>query len=364
MIFSGHPMCAYTTLGLGGIMPLAHVTSLDDFCQVAGDCTKASVVPSTIGHGSNVVAADEGSPRPIIKMEIAGFSAEAAGDDTVRITARAGQSLGDLIEFSLAEGLTGLECLAGVPGTVGAMPIQNVSAYGQDTAAVLDRLTAWDWDARATRTMSRESCRLGYRTSVFKRSPRWTILEVVFVLRRSRLSAPIRYAEVTQELGVAAGCGKQSLKSYFESRAPIRDVARAVTAIRRRRGMVIELSNPNTRSVGSIFKRVGVDAGTARSLADRGAKIHDLPDGDRCVASSWLMGNAGFHLGQPIAPGVKVSSQYFTLVTDAGATAQAFLDAMLLVRNRIKETFGLLAEPEPDFLGARDNYPQLLALDW
>lgn len=341
-----------TTLGFGGSARVLSIDSAEAFLAAADDLRRNGVRPVVLGHGSNVVIADGRIDAPVLRMETAGVSVYPEHDQ-VEVTLDAGVPLGDFVAASLAEGWSGVESLAGVPGTVGAMPVQNVSAYGCDTASIVKRLTVWDWRTHRRRTLSAVDCRFGYRSSIFKRSGRWTILDVTFGLRRSTMSAPVHYPEVADELGVTPGIAVSCA-----------DVATAVVNVRRRKGMVVEPSNRDARSVGSIFKRARVSASIAVRLASKGAPAYVHADGSTVIPSSWLIGAAGFRRGESLTPGVRVSTQYFTLVATAGVTCRSFLDAMVMVHQRVLARFDVAVEPEPHYIGSRAASPQLTVMTW
>ncbi|MFE9422250.1 UDP-N-acetylmuramate dehydrogenase [Kitasatospora sp. NPDC006697] len=260
--------------------------------------------------------------------------------DGETVTVQAGHALQDFVSHAIDSGLAGVETLIGIPGTVGATPVQNVGAYGQEVADTLVRVTAWDWVAGSEVTLSAADCQLGHRTSIFKHSTRWTLLAVTFRLRSSKLSSPIAYGVVAKALDVPKG-----------TCVPLAEVASAVLAVRRGKGMVLDPSDIDNRNVGSVFLSPVVDDTQAARLRAEQAPVNDFTDGSTRVSASWLIGAAGFTLGQPIVPGIRMSTKHFTLVADGHATAAAFVEATRIIADTVRQTTGVQLTPEPDLFG-------------
>jgi UDP-N-acetylmuramate dehydrogenase len=203
---------------------------------------------------------------------------------------------------------------------VGAVPVQNVGAYGQDAAQSLVRLEAWDWWSRRRVRVDAPDCRFGYRTSRFKQHPgRYTILSVTLALQRSQLSRPVNYAQLATELDVSLG-----------THAPLADVRAAVLAIRRRKGMVIDPADAESRSVGSFFLNPAVptkawDRFVRRVRAMCGELPPELtrsPDSVR-TSAGWLMQRAGFSRGQRFGSARISHKHTLALVAEDKTTATA-----------------------------------------
>ncbi|MET8676716.1 UDP-N-acetylmuramate dehydrogenase [Streptomyces sp. NPDC004647] len=350
-VIPGAPLAPLTTLGVGG--PTAALVELHD----ATDFPElVEYVESAIGHrgplailglGSNAVVHDAGCSSPVLRMANRGIRfREDRDDDRVLLEVQAGHSLADVVDTSIAEGLTGMEMLTGIPGTTGATPVQNVGAYGQEISDTLVEVRAWDWRLNRPVTLSAAQCRLGHRTSVFKRFRRWTLLSLVFALRRSALSAPIDYRQVATELDVPIG-----------SRVPQAEAARAVRAVRDGKGMVLATAGRDSRSVGSVFLSPDIPPAQAEVLRARNAPVNRFPDGSTRVSASWLIGEAGFTLGSPVTGGVRISSRHYTLVADEGATAAGFASGIDIVRCQVLERTGVVLSPEIDFLGDWEPLP-------
>jgi UDP-N-acetylmuramate dehydrogenase len=253
-----------------------------------------------------------------------------------------GESLDSLVHTSVADGLSGIECLAGIPGTVGATPVQNVGAYGQEISQVLVAVDVWDWQAAAVRRIDRDDCGFTYRDSRFKREPdAYTIITVHLRLKRSSMSRPVQYSQLAAELGVAVG-----------DTVGLRDAAEAVVAIRRRKGMVVDPADPESRSAGSFFLNPVID--------DWESLIRAVPvdpprlvssDGRVRTSAGWLMERAGFTRGQRFGTARLSRKHPLALVAEDGTSAQDIHDAAYEIIRRVDESFGVRLEPEPRFVG-------------
>ncbi|WP_055697653.1 UDP-N-acetylmuramate dehydrogenase [Streptomyces silaceus] len=342
------PLAPLTTLGLGGpAATLVELTDPGDFTEFVAFVEAGAErgrPPVSLGAGSNALVHDDGCSAPVLRMATHGIRRrDRSGEERVLLEVQAGHSLSDLVATTVGEGLTGMEMLTGIPGTVGATPIQNVGAYGQEVSDTLVAVRAWDWQARRRVTIPAAACGLGHRTSRFKGTRRWTVLSLVFALRRSALSAPIGYRQVAAELDVDLG-----------ARVPLAEAARAVHAVRRGKGMLLECAHPGERSVGSVFLSPAISPARATELRARNAPVNSFPDGSTRVSASWLIREAGFGPGRPVAPGVRVSSLHYTLVAEepvGSATAAGFAAAVEIVRRRVHRHTGVQLTAEIDYLG-------------
>jgi UDP-N-acetylmuramate dehydrogenase len=344
------PLAPLTTLGIGGSADtLVEYDDPESFLDVVRLVHQNGGQQVALGGGSNVVVADTGCPQPVIHVTTRGITLREVPDGVgVLVTAEAGHPFQDLVETTVAECLTGLETLVGIPGTVGATPVQNVGAYGQEVGDTLVEVDAWDWQENRAVTLDAAACRLGHRTSVFKHTARWTLLRVTFRLIRSKLSRPIDYRAVADHLAVAPG-----------TRVLLGDAAQAVLAVRRSKGMVLDLADPDNRSAGSVFLSPQIGPARAADLRARQIPVHDFPDGSTRVSSSWLIKDAGFTLGQHLAPGIRISSKQYTLVADGPATSAAFAQAAEVIATQVQRETGVLLRPELDLLGSEPTYERL-----
>jgi len=256
-----------------------------------------------------------------------------------------------VVAWTIAEGLAGLECLSGIPGLAGATPIQNVGAYGQDVSQTITQVRAYDRTAAAIVTIPNDRCGFGYRTSRFRRSAgRFVVLSVTFRLAEQRASEPVRYAELATALGVAIG-----------DRVASAEARSAVLELRRRKGMVIDPADPDTRSVGSFFVNPVLDAAAlaaveaaARARCGDGSRVprFDAGDGLVKVPAAWLIERAGFAKGYSPGDGARISAKHtLALVNSGSATTAALMALAREIRDGVRDTFGVSLTPEPDLVG-------------
>lgn len=298
-----------------------------------------------LAGGSNVVVSDDGFPGTTLLLRSTGLALVDEPDGTVALTVAAGQPWDDVVALAVTEGLAGIECLAGIPGSAGATPIQNVGAYGQEVAETIASVEVYDRVADEVVLLSPAQCRFGYRSSVFKHNDQYVVLNVTFRLHRSAWSGPIRYAELTRALDVPV-----------EARAPLAEVRSAVLALRASKGMVLDAADPDTYSVGSFFTNPVLDSGAFATLrAVALAATGDTPpawpgeDGLVKVSAAWLIERAGFHKGyQGGHPGVAISSRHTLALTNRGTgSCAALLDLAREIRDGVRAAFGVELLPEP-----------------
>jgi UDP-N-acetylmuramate dehydrogenase len=336
-----------TTLRLGG-PPARLVEALgeDELLAAVRGADAAGEPLLVLAGGSNVVVADEGFPGTVVRVAGGGVRRRADGD-RVRLDVQAGEPWEDLVAACVAEGLAGVECLSGIPGSVGATPIQNVGAYGQEVAEAIASVRVHDRERDAVHELPAAACGFAYRSSAFKREPgRWVVLSVAFDLARSERSAPVRYAELARALGVELG-----------ERAPLAAVREAVLALRRGKGMVLDPGDPDTASAGSFFTNPVLSAMDFAALERRaGRRPPAWPAGDGAVKTSaaWLIERAGFARGHGDPAGIAISSKHTLALVNRGAGTTAQLMALAReIAGGVRAAFGVELVPEPVLVGPR-----------
>ena len=341
-----------TTLRLGGPAGrLVEAADEDALVAAVRRADRAGEPLLVLAGGSNVVVADAGFPGTVVRVATRGVTAAEAGDGRVRLEVQAGEPWDAFVARAVADGMAGVECLAGIPGSVGATPIQNVGAYGQEVAETIRSVRVLDRERDAVADVGPEDCGFTYRSSAFKRAPgRWVVLAVTFKLERSDRSAPVRYAELGHRLGAELG-----------ERAPLADVREAVLALRRGKGMVLDPDDPDTVSAGSFFTNPVLSADAfadlERRVAERlgdGVAPPAFPDADGDVKTSaaWLIERAGFHRGQGDPHGIAISSKHTLALTNRGDGTTAELVALAReIARGVHDRFGVDLVPEPVFVG-------------
>jgi UDP-N-acetylmuramate dehydrogenase len=330
----------FTTLGIGGPARwFARAASVEDV--VAASRWRDAPV-FVLGGGSNLVVSDEGFDGVMVLIAIQGIVATAAGTDT-RVSAGAGESWDGLVSFAVKHGLAGIECLSGIPGTVGGTPLQNVGAYGQEVASVIEWVDAVDGETGATVRLSGTDCGFGYRTSRFKRNDagRFIICNVTFRLRA----------------GAAAKVTYPDLVTHFSARQEhspdVRAVREAVLEIRRRKGMVIDAADPDTRSVGSFFMNPLVTRPVFERIAS--APGYPMQNDTVKIPAAWLIEHSGFGRGY-VDGAVGLSTKHpLALINRGGATARDVIRLACRIKRAVMDRFGILLRPEPVFVGFGDD---------
>ena len=335
------PLAPLTTLRLGG--PARRLlTAFDEAELVAALSEDPGAL--LLGGGSNVVVADEGVDGTVVRVATHGLRTDRDGDD-VLVTAQAGEDWDALVALCVAEGLSGVEAMSGVPGLVGATPVQNVGAYGQDASQVVTCVRALDRRTGEVADLTPEQCAFAYRHSALKAAPgRWAVLAVTYRLEASPLGAPVRYAELARALGVEQG-----------DRAPLEDVRAAVLALRRGKGMVVADDDSDSRSAGSFFTNPQVDAAALTALAARvGGPVPGHPDADgrTKLSAAWLIERAGFAKGHGEGPVGLSRKHVLALVHRGGGSSTQLLALAREVRDGVRDRLGVELVPEPVLVGA------------
>ena len=333
------PLAGLTTLRLGGPARRLVVAETDEEVVETVRAADARREPLLLlGGGSNLVVADEGFDGTVLQVATRGVEVAADAEHALRL--EAGVDWDHAVALAVDEGYAGLEALSGIPGRVGAAPIQNVGAYGQEVAQTLARVRALDRVSGDVVELGPEECGFGYRDSVFKRTGRYVVLGVTFALEHSRLGEPLRYAELARTLGVEVG-----------ERVPMRDVRAAVLALRRRKGMVLDPDDHDTWSAGSFFTNPVLSATDADRLP-AGAPRWPERDGRVKTSAAWLIEHAGFGKGYGEGP-ARVSEKHTLALTNRGGASTAELLALAReIRDGVHARFGVLLVNEPVLVGA------------
>jgi UDP-N-acetylmuramate dehydrogenase len=343
------PLAPLTTLRLGGnAARLVTAERESEVVECVREIDARGDALLVLGGGSNLVVADSGFDGTVVRMATRGRSVEGEAD-RVLVKAQAGEPWDDFVAAMVSEGLSGVECLSGIPGLVGAVPMQNVGAYGQDVSESIVSVRAYDRDLRSVVEIRHEECAFAYRSSAFRGQDRHVILEVTFALQRSCESRPIRYAELFRALDVAEG-----------QTAPLATVRTTVIELRRKKGMVLDPSDPDTMSAGSFFTNPILSASELDHLRERARDEGPLPvfperDGRFKVSAGWLIEHAGFSKGFLGDGGrAAVSRKHALALTNRShATAADLVALARRIRDGVRARFGVTLENEPVFVGVR-----------
>jgi UDP-N-acetylmuramate dehydrogenase len=335
------PLASHTTLRLGGpARCYVHAATEADLVDVVRRCDERGEPVLVLAGGSNLVVADDGFDGTVVKVGLRGVAVDQDACSGATVTVAAGEVWDDLVRRAVGEGWVGVEALAGIPGSVGATPIQNVGAYGQEVAETIATVRCWDRREAVVRTLAAADCGFGYRTSRFKRDPgRYVVLAVTFQLRLGDLGAPVRYAELARTLGVEPG-----------ERAPSAQVRDAVLSLRRGKGMVLDDADHDTWSAGSFFTNPHLEPDRAASLPE-GAPRWEQPDGRVKTSAAWLIEHSGFGRGYG-NDRVSLSTKHTLALTNRGGATTADLVALAGdIRLGVHERFGVWLENEPVMVG-------------
>ncbi|TDD68678.1 UDP-N-acetylmuramate dehydrogenase [Actinomadura darangshiensis] len=343
-------LAGYTTLRLGGpARRFIEATTEADVVAAVRKADDGGEPILVLGGGSNLVVSDDGFPGTVVHVGTRGTERVAVEGDRVLVRVQAGEDWDAFAARCVTDGLAGVECLSGIPGRVGATPIQNVGAYGQDVSETIVEVRAYDRRARACVTLDRDACRFTYRHSVFKGSDRYVVLDVTYALHEAEESQPVAYAELARKLGVQPG-----------DRVTLKEARDAVLELRRGKGMVLDASDPDTRSAGSFFTNPILDPGMLseleRRVADRlglDAAFPRYPEtGDRVKTSAaWLIDRAGFAKGHALGP-ARISTKHTLALTNPGGAGTADLLALAReVRDGVRDAFGVELVNEPVLVG-------------
>jgi UDP-N-acetylmuramate dehydrogenase len=340
----------YTTLGLGGpARGFVRAGSEAELIEAVWAADGGGEPILILGGGSNLVVADEGFGGTVIQVAVTGIDRDP-GDGLV--TVAAGEDWDAVVAWTIAAGLAGLECLSGIPGLTGATPIQNVGAYGQEVAETITAVRTYDRVTGQISIIPNDRCGFGYRTSVFKRDDagRHVVLSVTFRLAEQPLSMPVRYAELAAALGVQVG-----------DRVASTAVRSAVLDLRRSKGMVIDATDPDTRSAGSFFVNPVLDGAAlaaveaaARARCGDGTRVprFDAGAGLVKVPAAWLIERAGFGKGFSPGDGARISSKHtLALVNSGSASTAGLIELARQIRDGVRDTFGVSLTAEPVLVG-------------
>jgi UDP-N-acetylmuramate dehydrogenase len=342
------PLAPLTTLQVGGpARYFAEAMSEDDVRDAVEFASTKSLPLFVLGGGSNLLFSDAGWPGLVLKITIAGVAQQQEGS-AVLFDAGAGVEWDELVAQAVADDCAGIECLSGIPGSVGGTPVQNVGAYGQQVSETIDFVRAFDITAHRIVTLSNQACGFHYRTSLFNSNStdrgRYIILRVVYRLTPG--GAPLlKYADLQKYFS-----GSVNSPSLTEVREGVRN-------IRRSKGMLIVPGDPDSRSAGSFFKNPVLNEAEFHELAQRaemnGITIPSYPalDAQRKVSAAWLVEHSGFSKGFTLGA-AGISRKHALALINTGTASAADIERLQQeIRQKVEKAWGIALEPEPVFVG-------------
>lgn len=333
-------LAPYTTMEIGGRARFfVRATCDDDVIAGAGFAMKKRLPLFVLGGGSNVVIADQGFDGLVLHIAMQGVLSGEAKNGVIEITAQAGEAWDRIVEYAVEHELAGLECLSGIPGSVGGTPIQNVGAYGQEVSETIVSVRALDRQTGEIRALSNAECGFAYRSSIFNSTERnrFIVLAVTYALRK----------------GGEPKIGYKDIREHFAGRTPnLAETRAAVLKIRRSKSMVSDAADPNSKSVGSFFKNPIVSNAKLGEISERFQNIPSFPiDGLQVkIPAAWLIEQAGFQKGFTLGR-AGISANHTLAIVNHGGTAADILALKDLIRSKVAEVFDVDLVPEPVFVG-------------
>ncbi len=331
-----------TTIGIGGPARFFfRATDVDEIRAALAWARERDVAVFLLGGGSNLLISDAGFDGLVIHIDLRGITVESE-DEHAMVKVAAGEPWDPFVAYAVANGWAGIECLSGIPGSTGATPIQNVGAYGQDVSETIVRVEALDRTSDRVTWFTNWDCRFGYRSSLFKNyeRDRYIVLSVTFRLKRGGC-ATIRYPELQKHVE-ERGVSTDDLQGVRES----------VIAIRKRKGMVLDPTDPDTRSDGSFFMNPVIPSVAYDEFARKAPDAPHFPAGDDVkLSAAWLIEHAGF--GKGFTHGnVGLSTKHtLAVVNRGGGTAAEVIELVRMIQAKVRDTFGVEIHPEPNFVG-------------
>ncbi len=330
------PLAPLTTLGIGGPARFFfRAASVDDVREALEWARANERRLFLLGGGSNLLISDDGFDGLVLQLDLRGITVESEDEHAI-VKVAAGEPWDAFVAKAVESGWAGVECLSGIPGSTGATPIQNVGAYGQEVSETIIRVEALDRTTGLVTWFTNSECLFGYRSSRFRNRERdrYVVLSVTFRLKRGG-AATVRYPELQRHIdehGIALG--------------DLRGVRESVIAIRKRKGMVLDPADPDTRSDGSFFMNPIVPA------PPPGIDMPHFPAPNGVkLSAAWLIEQAGFHKGF-VHGNVGLSSKHtLAIINRGGGTASEVVELVEMIQRGVREKFGIEILPEPIFVG-------------
>ena len=329
----------FTSFRVGG--PAKKVIQVSTESEIIAAIEEAGDSPVLIiGGGTNMLISDKGFDGTVIHISNNSVQAEVDACSGATLTIGAGEDWDNFVQTTIDRGFAGLETLSGIPGTVGAAPIQNIGAYGHEVSEFITRVRTYDRQLKEIYTFTNSQCEFTYRNSYFKAHPgRYIVLDVQFQIRIGEMSDPITYLELAKKLGVELG-----------DKAPVKETRTAVLELRASKGMLLSQDDHDSWSAGSFFTNPIVSQQQADQLPNAAPKW-PLIDGRVKISAAWLIENSGTQKGDEVG-GARISTKHVLALTNSGtATAADIAELAKRARNQVKEVFGITLEAEVNLVG-------------
>jgi UDP-N-acetylmuramate dehydrogenase len=340
------PLAPLTTLQVGGAARYFAEASSEDEALEGAHFAKSQQLPLFIlGGGSNLVIADSGWSGLVLKIAIGGITSRPE-ESTVSFDVGAGLDWDNFVAHAVASNCAGVECLSGIPGSVGGTPVQNVGAYGQEVSETIESVRALDLKQDRIVVLPNEACSFRYRSSIFNTTGRgrYIILRVWYRLNQD--GAPsLKYADLQKHF------------STWATPPSLSEVREAVRQIRRNKGMLLVPGDDDCRSAGSFFKNPVLNEPQFQHLRgraeSRGLNIPSYPAlaAQQKVSAAWLVEHSGFSKGYTLGPARISNKHALALVNSGSASAADIVRLKEQIQNKVQESWGILLDPEPVFVG-------------
>jgi UDP-N-acetylmuramate dehydrogenase len=340
------PLAPYTTFQIGGPARwFAEAASEDDIAAGVAFATERRLPLFILGGGSNLLVSDAGFPGLVLRIALQGIASTDKNDQFI-VSAAAGEDWDGLVAYAVAANAAGVECLSGIPGTVGGTPVQNVGAYGQEVSQTIVTVRAFDRKTLRFMDLPAADCGFSYRRSIFNSTERerYVVTRVDYALRKDA-PASIVYGDLTRYFAVRNGAAPT-----------LAEVREAVRSIRAQKGMLLVPGDADCRSAGSFFKNPVVPVTVLDLLAEelgiekRSIPAYPAPDGEVKLSAAWLIERAGYQKGYALGKAGISSRHTLALINRGGASAAEVTTLRDRVTDTIAQRFGIRLEPEPVWL--------------
>jgi len=328
-----------TSLRVGG--PAKKFVEVATESEIIAAIESAGDSPILImGDGTNMLVSDQGFEGVVIRISNHALAAEVDACSGATLTIGAGENWDEFVATTIERGFAGLETLSGIPGSVGAAPIQNIGAYGHEVSEFITRVRTYDREKKVVKTFTNQECEFEYRNSHFKSHPgRYVVLDVQFNLRQGEFTTPITYQELADKLGITVG-----------DKAGIVETRKAVLELRASKGMLLNPKDQDSWSAGSFFTNPIISKEIADTLpAD--APRWPTTDGRVKTSAAWLIEKSGIHKGDTHG-GARVSTKHVLALTNSGnATATEIAELAKTAKQAVQQKFGITLEAEVNLIG-------------